>query len=98
MSAPKTYPPEVRDRAVRPVDDLLADDQLQLSVSAADNLTAVPLPGRVSCNLLTLRAGYNVCSVAILDRRVSARAARSAPRLGRRACSVEQAARQPRRT
>jgi hypothetical protein len=65
LSAPKTYPPEVGDRAVRPVDDLLADDQLQLSVSAADNLTAVPLPGRVSCNLLTLRAGYNVCSVAI---------------------------------
>jgi transposase len=35
MSAPQKYPPEVRDRAVRLVDDLLADDQLQLSVTGA---------------------------------------------------------------
>jgi transposase len=35
MSAPKKYPPEVRDRAIRLVDDLLADDQLQLSVTGA---------------------------------------------------------------
>jgi transposase len=35
MSAPKKYPSEVRDRAVRLVDDLLADDQLQLSVTGA---------------------------------------------------------------
>jgi hypothetical protein len=35
MSAPEKYPPEVRDRAVRIVDDLLADDQLQLSVTGA---------------------------------------------------------------
>jgi hypothetical protein len=33
MSAPQKYPPEVRDRAIRLVDDLLADDQLQLSVT-----------------------------------------------------------------
>jgi hypothetical protein len=54
---------------------------------------------RVSPNLLTLRARATTCAqVAILDRRLSARAARSGPRLGRRACSVGQAARQPRRT
>jgi hypothetical protein len=35
MSAPQKYSPEVRDRAVRLVDDLLADDQLQLSVTGA---------------------------------------------------------------
>jgi len=35
MSAPKKYPPEVRDRAIRLVDDVLADDQLQLSVTGA---------------------------------------------------------------
>ena len=35
MSAPKKYPPEVRDRAVRLVDDLLVDEQLQLSVTGA---------------------------------------------------------------
>ena len=35
MSAPQKYPPEVRDRAIRLVDDLLADDQLQLSVTGA---------------------------------------------------------------
>jgi transposase len=35
MSAPKKFPPEVRDRAIRLVDDLLADDQLQLSVAGA---------------------------------------------------------------
>jgi transposase len=35
MSAPKKHPPEVRDRAVRLVDDLLADEQLQLSVTGA---------------------------------------------------------------
>jgi transposase-like protein len=35
MSALKKYPPEVRDRAIRLVDDLLADDQLQLSVTGA---------------------------------------------------------------
>jgi hypothetical protein len=35
MSAPKKYPPEVRDRAIRLVDDLLADEQLQLSVTGA---------------------------------------------------------------
>jgi transposase-like protein len=35
MSAPMKYPPEVRDRAVRLVDDLLADEQLQLSVTGA---------------------------------------------------------------
>jgi transposase len=34
MSAPKKYPPEVRDRAVRLVDDLLIDE-LQLSVTGA---------------------------------------------------------------
>ncbi len=33
MSAPQKYPPEVRDRAIRLVDDPLADDQLQLSVT-----------------------------------------------------------------
>jgi transposase len=35
MSAPKKYLPEVRDRAIRLVDDLLADDQLQLSATGA---------------------------------------------------------------
>jgi transposase len=35
VSAPKEYPPEVRDRAICLVDDLLADDQLQLSVTGA---------------------------------------------------------------
>jgi transposase len=35
MSAPKKYPPEVRDRAIRLVDDLLVDEQLQLSVTGA---------------------------------------------------------------
>ena len=35
MSAPQKYSPEVRDRAVRLIDDLLADDQLQLSVTGA---------------------------------------------------------------
>jgi transposase len=35
MSAPQKYPPEVRDRAIRLVDDLLADDQPQLSVTGA---------------------------------------------------------------
>jgi transposase len=35
MSAPRKYPPEVRDRAVRLVHDLLADEQLQLSVTGA---------------------------------------------------------------
>jgi transposase len=35
MSAPQKYPPEVRDRAIRLVDDLLADEQLQLSVTGA---------------------------------------------------------------
>jgi transposase len=35
MSAPQKYPSEVRDRAIRLVDDLLADDQLQLSVTGA---------------------------------------------------------------
>ena len=35
MSAPQKYPAEVRDRAIRLVDDLLADDQLQLSVTGA---------------------------------------------------------------
>ena len=35
MSATKKYPPEVRDRAVRLVDDLLVDEQLQLSVTGA---------------------------------------------------------------
>ena len=35
MSAPQKYPSEVRDRAVRLVDDLLADEQLQLSVTGA---------------------------------------------------------------
>jgi transposase len=35
MSAPKKYPPEVRDRAIRLVDDLLADEQLQLSGTGA---------------------------------------------------------------
>jgi transposase len=33
MSAPQKYPPEVRDRAIRLVDDVLADDQLQLQLS-----------------------------------------------------------------
>jgi transposase len=33
ISAPQKYPPEVGDRAIRLVDDLLADDQLQLSVT-----------------------------------------------------------------
>ena len=35
MSAAQKYPPEVRDRAIRLVDDLLADEQLQLSVTGA---------------------------------------------------------------
>jgi transposase len=35
MSAPRKHPPEVRDRAIRLVDDLLADEQLQLSVTGA---------------------------------------------------------------
>jgi hypothetical protein len=35
MSAPKKYPPEVRDRAIRLVEDLVSDDQLQLSVTGA---------------------------------------------------------------
>jgi len=35
MSAPKKHPPEVRDRAIRPVDDLLVDEQLPLSVTGA---------------------------------------------------------------
>jgi transposase-like protein len=35
MLAPQKYPPEVRDRAIRLVDDLLSDDQLQLSVTGA---------------------------------------------------------------
>jgi transposase len=34
-SAPKKYPPEVRDRAIRLVDDLLAVAQLELSVTGA---------------------------------------------------------------
>ena len=33
MSAPQKFPPEVRDRAIRLVDDLLANDELQLSVT-----------------------------------------------------------------
>jgi hypothetical protein len=35
MSAPQEYLREVRDLAIRLVDDLLADDQLQLSVTGA---------------------------------------------------------------
>jgi hypothetical protein len=35
MSAPKKYPPEVRDRAIRLVEDLVSDDQLQLSVTGS---------------------------------------------------------------
>jgi transposase len=34
MSAPQKYPPEVRDRAIRLVDDLLADDQLEPATGA----------------------------------------------------------------
>ena len=35
MPAPKKYPVEVRDRAVRLVEDLIADEELQLSVTGA---------------------------------------------------------------
>jgi transposase len=35
MSTPQKYPRQVRDRAIRFVDDLLADDELQLSVTGA---------------------------------------------------------------
>ena len=35
MPAPKKYPVELRDRAVRLVEDLLADPDLQLSVTGA---------------------------------------------------------------
>jgi transposase len=35
MPAPKRYPVELRDRAIRLVEDLLADRELQLSVTGA---------------------------------------------------------------
>lgn len=35
MAAPKKHPVEVRDRAVRLVQDLVADEELQLSVTGA---------------------------------------------------------------
>jgi transposase len=35
MPAPKKYPVELRDRAIRLVEDLLADQDLQLSVTGA---------------------------------------------------------------
>jgi transposase len=35
MPAPKKYPVELRDRAIRLVEDLLADEGLQLSVTGA---------------------------------------------------------------
>jgi transposase len=35
MPAPKRYPVELRDRAIRLVEDLLADPELQLSVTGA---------------------------------------------------------------
>ena len=35
MPAPKKYPVEVRDRSIRLVEDLLADPDLQLSVTGA---------------------------------------------------------------
>ena len=35
MPAPKKYPDEVRDRSIRLVEDLLADPDLQLSVTGA---------------------------------------------------------------
>ena len=35
MSAPKKYPEEMRDRAIRLVEDLLADPEIEISVTAA---------------------------------------------------------------
>jgi transposase len=35
MAAPKKHPVEVRDRAIRLVQDLVADEELQLSVTGA---------------------------------------------------------------
>jgi transposase len=35
MPAPKKYPDELRDRSIRLVEDLLADPELQLSVTGA---------------------------------------------------------------
>jgi transposase len=43
MSAPKKYPVELRDRAIRLVEDLLADEQLQLSVTGACSRVAEQL-------------------------------------------------------
>jgi transposase len=35
MPAPKKYPEEMRDRAIRLVEDLLADPEIEISVTAA---------------------------------------------------------------
>ena len=43
MSAPKKYPVELRDRAIRLVEDLLADEQLLLSVTGACSRVAEQL-------------------------------------------------------
>ena len=43
MPAPKKYPVEFRDRAIRLVEDLLADEQLQLSVTGACSRVAEQL-------------------------------------------------------
>jgi transposase len=43
MSAPKKYPLEVRDRAIGLVEDLLSNDQLQLSVTGGCSRVAEQL-------------------------------------------------------
>lgn len=43
MPAPRKYPDELRDRAIRLVEDLLADPDLELSVTAACSRVAEQL-------------------------------------------------------
>jgi transposase len=64
MPAPKKYPAEVRDRAVRLVEDLIADEELQLSVTGA----CTRVGQQLGINRDTLRGGVRQSQIDAGDR------------------------------